>query len=88
MRRNSSCKPEIRELPQGARQSEASGELTLELLAESDYQSIGDNDRVGTDGEPTVKGERHNCASESVTWRDGSGHETEWYRVNDNFASL
>lgn len=42
MKRNSSRKPEIRELPFGARQSEADGELTLEQLAED---HAGDEER-------------------------------------------
>ena len=40
MRRNSSRKAEIRELPGGARQSEAEGELAFERLTEDTGQRL------------------------------------------------
>lgn len=52
MKRNSSNLPDNRELPGGARQSNASCELASELLAE-------DFGCVGSDGISAVKGKRH-----------------------------
>lgn len=62
-KRNSNRKPETRELPFGARQSLADGELTLEQLAEGGRSFQQKNDVtgscVGTDGNPAVEGEGH-----------------------------
>lgn len=65
-KRNSNWKQEIRELPEGARQSLAESELTLEQLAEDDRSNAGKNesrhlagDCVGADGNSAVKGRGH-----------------------------
>ena len=47
MRRNSSWKAEIRELPEGARQSETDSELAFERLTEDECMMPGEIPREG-----------------------------------------
>ena len=80
MRRNSSKDLEIRELPDGARQSDENYELTFEQPAEGSNDWIVNERKiifcVGSDGISTVEWSRHVSADECTRNR-----EVEWYRV-------